>query len=177
MDISGRRIILLVEDEEQQAKAIIKKIESAGNYKAVWASNGYEGLEQVRKHGRLMGFAGNKLACILLDMRMPKMDGVEFIKKLRKREKWRLFERHCPVIFLTAYQEEQYYRAAMNEYACQYLNKPVDQEELTSLLKKVVEDYDYFSAVESNRDKMWENIKELRMKQKTTEQGASESKT
>ncbi|GEM_PF-3110245 len=169
-----RKVILLVEDDVQQAQAILKKIEAIGKYKAIWAKDGFEGLKQIRNQSRFMGFSGNRISCILLDMRMPNMDGTEFIKKLRKREKWRMFERYCPVIFLTAYQEEEYYRTAMNEYACDYLNKPVEQEELAAVLKLIIEDYDYFSAVESKRKLMRQKIKELKVANNVKEQVVAE---
>ena len=65
-------------------------------YELVFASDGFEALEQVRAHK-------DELALILLDLLMPRMDGIEVLKALRNDEELK----SIPVIVMTADQEAE----------------------------------------------------------------------
>jgi len=80
--------ILIVEDESPVRKALVEKFQNEGFETAI-AFNGEEGLEQAdRLHPDL----------ILLDLIMPKMDGMTMLKKLRASGEW---GKQVPVIILT----------------------------------------------------------------------------
>lgn len=80
--------ILIVEDELPVRKALVEKFQSEG-FETALAFDGEEGLEQAdRLHPDL----------ILLDLIMPKMDGMTMLKKLRASSEW---GKQVPVIILT----------------------------------------------------------------------------
>jgi len=80
--------ILIVEDESPVRKAMVEKFQSEG-FEVALAFDGVEGLEQANRiHPDL----------ILLDLIMPKMDGMTMLRKLRETDAW---GKQVPVIILT----------------------------------------------------------------------------
>lgn len=84
------KTILVVEDEDALRRALFDKLTREG-FDAVEAKNGEEGLQKTMKH---------EPELVLLDIVMPKMDGITMLTKLREREAAEKKER-TPVIFLT----------------------------------------------------------------------------
>ena len=104
-----------------------------GNFDVQCAENGLEALKAVDE---------NSPDLILLDVIMPKLDGVQTLKELQARQ--------CsiPVVMLTATTTVRTAVEAMKYGAVDYLNKPFDIEQLTSLI------YTTFENAVGNRDKV-----------------------
>ncbi|MFH1781967.1 MAG: response regulator [Patescibacteria group bacterium] len=83
-----KKKILIVEDEPSLRSALRDKIKDQG-FEVFTGANGKEGLKQAIK---------NKPDLILLDIIMPKVDGVTMLKKLREESKW---GKEVPVVILT----------------------------------------------------------------------------
>lgn len=114
--------VLLVEDDDVDVmnvkRALKKNLLDIPLYRA---ANGLEALSilrnwQVRDSGNT-----DKLV-ILLDLNMPKMGGLEFLRVLRQDE----YFRHIPVIVLTTSSQEQDLEAAYELNVAGYIVKPVD---------------------------------------------------
>lgn len=87
MNISGKQI-LIVEDEISLLGLLSHELIQAG-FQVLKAEHGEEGLKiAIQKHPDL----------VLLDLLMPKMDGMTMLKKLRKHDEW---GQNVPVIILT----------------------------------------------------------------------------
>lgn len=71
---------------------------------------------------------------ILLDIRMPGMDGFEFFRSLREHSE----TANVPVIFLSAMEEQHEIQAALDLGAEGYLTKPIDIQKLLSLVQKFI---------------------------------------
>ena len=82
-----KKTILIVEDERALMQALSEKIQKSG-FKVIEAVNGLEGLQLSVKYSPDL---------ILLDIVMPKMDGMTMIKELRNKKQGK----NIPVIFLT----------------------------------------------------------------------------
>lgn len=80
--------ILVVEDEPDMRQALVESLKHEG-LEVTQATNGGEGLAQA---------LGSHPDLIILDILMPKMDGMEMMKKLRKQNEW---GRKVPIILLT----------------------------------------------------------------------------
>lgn len=114
--------ILIVDDEPLARQRLLRLLTKLRPEDELFeASNGVEALEQVRKE---------QPQILLLDIRMPEMDGVEVAAQL-------LHEPAAPaVIFCTAYDE--YALAALRNHAIAYLLKPVRERELEDALAAAV---------------------------------------
>lgn len=113
----GEKLILVVEDEAD-VRDFVEVVLAAEGYRVVGASNGLEALEEVARH---------KPDLILLDMRLPTMDGWQFTKELHARHNGNI-----PIVVMTALQARQ---IAREINAKGYLQKPFDIDELLKVVK------------------------------------------
>ena len=120
--------ILVVDDEIKITDMLVRMIEQTGRYEAVKANSAKEAFEILDKNKRFLGLAKNKIECIVLDIKMPEMDGLQFLNKLRMDESWWKF---MPVILLTAYEDREKWAKATSPSSgavASYLKKPVVEE-------------------------------------------------
>ena len=111
--------ILIIDDEldmQETLKSILKK-----RYMPETASSGDEGLKLIEEIS---------FDAIFLDIRMPKMDGIETLKKIKEIDKT------VPIIMLTASRDVKSAVECIKLSAENYLNKPFDVEELLTVLEK-----------------------------------------
>lgn len=109
--------ILVVDDESLVRRGIVMETDwnALDCMVVAEASNGEEGLEAARRY---------RPDLIICDIRMPKMDGIEMLTRLREEGN----EAH--VIFLTAYSDFSYAQSAIRLSASDYLLKPFEDGEL-----------------------------------------------
>ncbi len=126
--------ILLVEDNTVSQRVLSRMLKEKGHMVDV-ANNGFEA---VRLHDQ------NIYDAILMDIYMPEMDGIEATKRMREKEG---IARHTPIIALTAYaphaDKDHFIALGMDEH----LSKPIEMEELFSLLDRIFEQSGYFSEM------------------------------
>jgi CheY-like chemotaxis protein len=103
--------ILLVDDEPRNLYALSALLEDLGA-RLHCAHSGEEALRQVLKH---------EYAAILLDVRMPGIDGFETAAAIRSIERLR----RTPIIFLSAHFDR---RAEQRDALCEFIRKPVDPD-------------------------------------------------
>ena len=99
--------ILIVEDEDMIREGISDYLTDCG-YETIQAADGLEALEQ---------FSNHQVALVLLDIQMPKLNGLEVLSEVRKSSQ-------VPVLMLTAFQDEEYKMSAFAALADGYLEKP-----------------------------------------------------
>ena len=118
--------ILVVEDEKINAMVISAMLGNMG-HEVVVAENGQEALEQLTKL---------QFDCILMDIQMPEMDGIETARAIRNL--WQPDDRTPPIIAVTAHamkgDRETFLSAGMDDY----ITKPVDCNELESTLRRIL---------------------------------------
>ncbi len=113
--------ILIIDDEEiiREAMPYIIDYNSLGFEIAASCANGEEALDFIKQHGADVA---------IVDLNMPKMDGLELIKQVRA------FNQHIRFIISTGYAEFEYARQALIYGVNVYLLKPIEEEELESAL-------------------------------------------
>lgn len=138
--------IILVDDEEEVRKSIIKQIdwESAG-FKVVGdAENGEDGLEKIE----LL-----EPNVVLTDIRMPYMDGLTLTEKIRQRYP------STKVVIFSGYDDFEYAQRAIKLNVTEYILKPVNVEELTSILKRIKSGLDEEIEEKRNVNSLRENYR------------------
>lgn len=132
--------ILIVEDEKDIAIAIEAYLNNQG-YKSFIASNGLEGLEVLAKQ---------EIHLAIVDVMMPRMDGITFVMKLREKY-------HFPVIMLSAKSEEVDKIMGLNIGADDYVTKPFRPLELLARVNSHLRRYSRFLNMVS-KEEVNENI-------------------
>jgi CheY-like chemotaxis protein len=123
--IISMKKILIVEDELAQRSALRDKCGNAG-FEIIEAKNGEDGLEMALKE---------RPDAILLDVMMPKMDGLEMAKKLRED----LWGSKVPVIILTNLSDmEKVQKAVENEILVYFVKSDTKIEHVVDKLKQLV---------------------------------------
>ncbi len=119
--------ILLVEDNPTDAELTMRalKRKNLAN-KLVWVKNGEEALNFIHAQGQYQDRDPEDLPhLILLDLRMPKVDGLEVLKELKANE----HTKRIPVVVLTSSQQDrdvvESYKLGVNSY----VSKPVEFDE------------------------------------------------
>lgn len=138
--------IILVDDEEEVRKSIIKKIQwqSAGFEVAGDAENGQDAMEKIE----LL-----EPDVVLTDIRMPYMDGLVLAEKIRQRYP------SMKVVIFSGYDDFEYAQKAIKLNVTEYILKPVNVEELTSILKKIKANLDEEIEEKRNVNRLRENYK------------------
>lgn len=127
--------ILLVEDNATDAELCIRALKKHGLANDIlWVQDGAEALDFVFRTGEYAGVpSGVRPKVILLDLRLPKVSGIEVLRKLKADEHARLI----PVAVLTSSKEdedlEECYRLGVNSY----IPKPVEFEKFMDTIAKL----------------------------------------
>lgn len=126
--------ILLVEDDPQDVELTLTALEEHKLANKVdLARDGVEALEYLYRRGTFENRGRGEPVVILLDLKMPRMDGVEVLRELRSDERLQLI----PVVVLTSSREakdlEECYRLGVNAYVV----KPVRFEDFVAAVKQI----------------------------------------
>jgi two-component system NtrC family response regulator len=115
--------ILIAEDEKTQ-RDLLEGFLKKEDFSVEATSNGREALHRL---------AGGFFDIVVLDYKMPELDGLQTLQEIRK-----LYP-DLPVIMMTAYGTIETAVASMKEGALDYLTKPIDLEELLIKFRKIME--------------------------------------
>lgn len=117
--------ILLVEDNPADAEMTMDSLQQARLINRVhWVKDGAEALEFLFGHGAGSAAEYSSLKLVLLDLRLPRVDGLDVLCAIRADERTRLL----PVVVLTSSHEEIDVVRAYDLGANSYLVKPVESE-------------------------------------------------
>jgi CheY-like chemotaxis protein len=123
------KVILLVEDNPDDEELTLRAFErnNIAN-EVIVARDGAEALDLIFGTG---AHAGKDIvptiAVILLDLKLPKIDGLEVLRQLRENERTRML----PVVILTSSNQEQDVTSSYSLGANSYIRKPVDFEQFS----------------------------------------------
>ena len=114
--------ILLVEDDEVDVMNVQRAFKKSNILNPLYmAANGLEALDILRQKGKTEPAMPQARRLILLDLNMPRMNGIEFLRELRLDENLR----SIPVIVLTTSNEDRDKVEAYNLNVAGYILKPV----------------------------------------------------
>lgn len=113
---------LMIVDDEERTRELLKNYvpwEEIGIDELADAKNGQAALELAREW---------KPGIVLCDIKMPKMDGIEFAKA------YRAIDPRCKIIFLSGFSDKEYLKSAIHVKALSYIEKPVNLEEVRQVV-------------------------------------------
>ncbi|MFQ5412628.1 MAG: response regulator [Phycisphaerae bacterium] len=127
---AGRIHFLLVEDDEDHAELIKMALAENRVVNTIdWVRDGEEALAFLRRHGP---YADKTLPdVILLDLRIPKIDGITVLAKLKADDELR----NIPVVVLTTSRADVDRARAYSNHANSFVTKPVDFEKFHQMIK------------------------------------------
>ncbi|MBF0099231.1 MAG: response regulator [Magnetococcales bacterium] len=126
--MKGMKTILLVEDDRVDAMTVKRSLKAIHvNNPLVVMGNGEEGLAWLHD-------AGNDLPCIiLLDLNMPRMNGIEFLHAIKQVERLRTI----PVVILTTSKDELDRARSFDLGVAGYMVKPVDYVQFVEVIRTI----------------------------------------
>ncbi len=128
-------VILLVEDDEAHAMLTMRALENAKLANEIhWVVDGEDAMNYLFHRGK---YADNGKSprpdLILLDLRLPKLDGHEVLKEIKKSDDLK----HIPVVVLTTSESEGDMIRAYSNYVNSYLVKPIDFGEFSEMVREL----------------------------------------
>ena len=112
---------ILIVDEQYGIRILLNEVFQREGYTTYQAANGMQALEIVRKH---------RPDLVLLDMKIPGMDGIEILKRLKE------IDPDIKVIIMTAYGELDMIQETKELGAIMHFAKPFDIDDLRTAVKK-----------------------------------------
>ena len=133
-ETSKTTIILLVEDDEGHAKLITRALEGVEVPKKIfWVADGEAALDFLFHHRKYEDKDKSpRPDLIILDLRLPKRDGQEVLKKIKNSAKLK----SIPVVVITSSQNKEDEAQAYANYANSYLLKPSDFHEFSGMIQE-----------------------------------------
>lgn len=113
---------LLIVDDQPGIRLLLNEVLKKEGHVTYLAANGVEALK----------YAEEEMDCVLLDMKIPGMDGIEILRRLK--EKWP----QLPVFMMTAYGELEVVQEALDLGAIRYFTKPFDIFEVRDEVNKAL---------------------------------------
>lgn len=131
-------VVLCVDDDQRVHDSLSEILGDSDNYKGfLTVKSAADALNVLKKNRTWLGLGKNKIDCVILDIRMPGMTGLEFL------EKWRSLEliNTVPVVLLTGYENEQYWEDATDVQkglVTAYLKKPFKTKDIIETLDNII---------------------------------------
>ncbi len=135
--------ILVVDDEPDLEGLVLQRMRReirSGRYSFVFARNGVEALERLN--------GDNDIDIVITDINMPEMDGLTLLEQIPA------FDPKLRCVIVSAYGDMKNIRTAMNRGAFDFLNKPIDFEDLRFTIEKSLEHLKSMREAFEARDKM-----------------------
>lgn len=126
--------ILLVEDNNNDAELCIRALKKHNlANKLLWVKDGEEALEVLFHTGRYAALANGAPKVVLLDLRLPKVDGLQVLEKVRADPRTRII----PIVVLTSSKEDKDVARAYQLGANSFIAKPVAFEDFVNTVAQL----------------------------------------
>jgi CheY-like chemotaxis protein len=127
-------LIVLVEDDDGHADLVARNLKRAGVFNGVQRlKDGQEALDFVRVVGAYAGRSGNQPLLLLLDIKMPRVDGLEVLRQLKADPR----TTSIPVIMLTTTDDPREIDRCYKLGCSVYVTKPVDYQAFVEAVNRL----------------------------------------
>jgi len=134
MNITGTPVVLLVDDDEANVELTLMAFEGL-SCEVVCASDGTEALDYLYKRGKFSGREGGLPALVMMDNKMPVMNGVEALREIRRDP---AFVR-LPVIMFTGSAQSVDIGEAYAAGANSYIEKPAGRKPFAAAIAAMLQ--------------------------------------
>jgi len=132
--MDGLQRILMVEDDPRDVELSLTALEQYNlANEVVVVSDGEEALDYLHRRGKFMARTSGNPAVLLLDLKLPKVDGLEVLQQIRADASLKMI----PVVVLTSSHEEKDMVASYKLGVNAYVVKPVDFHEFVNAVKEL----------------------------------------
>lgn len=122
--------ILLVEDNPHDAELTMRALRKRKVANRItWLQDGQAALDYIFQRGEYRDRKPGQPALVLLDLKMPKIDGIEVLREIKKNER----TRRIPVVVMTSSEEDRDVAASYDLGVNSYVVKPVDFDALADV--------------------------------------------
>jgi len=133
MDTFEKVDILLVEDNPTDAELTMRALRKGNIANHItWVKDGAEALEFIFRNGAYAGRPDQNPRLILLDLKLPKVDGIEVLRRIKEDEQTRAI----PVVMVTSSEEGRDIAESYNLGVNSYVVKPVEFEQFSETVAK-----------------------------------------
>jgi CheY-like chemotaxis protein len=132
--MNGLRRILMVEDDARDVELSLTALEQYNlANEVVVVGDGEEALDYLYQRGKFMARPNGNPAVLLLDLKLPKVDGLEVLQQIKTDAQLKMI----PVVVLTSSREERDMVASYQLGVNAYVVKPVDFHEFVNAVKEL----------------------------------------
>jgi PAS domain S-box-containing protein len=131
----SQNLTLLYVEDNQDAREMTSMILEDFFDNIIVAVDGQDGYEK---------FVENDIDLVITDINMPKMNGLELCKKIREHDE------NISLIILSAHNEDNFFMESIKYGVTGYLLKPIDIDQLTGMIYRVVQKYKYMNEAKVN---------------------------
>ena len=132
--MEGLRRILMVEDDARDVELSLTALEQYNlANEVVVVGDGEEALDYLYQRGKFMARPSGNPAVLLLDLKLPKVDGLEVLQQIKTDAQLKMI----PVVVLTSSREERDMVASYQLGVNAYVVKPVDFHEFVNAVKEL----------------------------------------
>jgi CheY-like chemotaxis protein len=121
----SQKYCILIADDESLNYLYYREILNENIFDIIYAENGIDAISAFKDNQ-------DKVNLILMDMKMPDMDGFTATAEIRK------FDTKIPIIAQTAYAYREDYQKALDAGCNDYISKPIHEDELNEKIKKLL---------------------------------------
>ena len=132
--MNGLRRILMVEDDARDVELSLTALEQYNlANEVIVVSDGEEALDYLYQRGKFMARPSGNPAVLLLDLKLPKVDGLEVLQQIKTDDRLKMI----PVVVLTSSREQRDMVASYQLGVNAYVVKPVDFHEFVNAVKEL----------------------------------------
>ncbi|MCX7918943.1 MAG: sigma-54 dependent transcriptional regulator [bacterium] len=134
---------ILVVDDDEDMRFTLREVMTREGYQVVTAADGIEALDKTRE---------SAFDLVILDMKMPRLDGIETLRQLREQDP------ELTVIMVTAFGTRDLALEAIRLGAYDYFNKPFDLGEIRIVVRRALEKIRLQRELKNLLEKKWETL-------------------
>ncbi len=127
------KFILLIEDDQNDVELTVRALKDAFKGRVVVLNDGADGIDFLLRKGKFEGRQPENPVVVILDKKMPKMDGVELLHAVKKEQSLN----HIPIVMFSSSNYEEDIIESYAAGAAAYVVKPIEIEHFYKAVRSI----------------------------------------